>query len=229
MSTKQMESTVNISDRELQATLQDFLEENEKKTKKSIWNISTISGLAFVITAFSFIGHSIATDIIGLQAIPGIYTLMSFLPYLAGAMLGISIITMFKSSGNKEKKIEREEKMRVQETYDKLDAFLYTEKEQKKQKRRGSAATATKAATATGSVFNRISVQTAQKLYKSRTDRYISGVCGGLANYLGISSTVIRIIFLAALFLGYGSFFLVYIALAIVMPKEPISLMDDFN
>lgn len=220
-----MESTVNISDRELQATLQDFLEENEKKTKKSIWNISTISGLAFVITAFSFIGHSIATDIIGLQAIPGIYTIMSFLPYLAGAMLGISIITMFKSSGKKEKKIEREEKMRVQETYDKLDAFLYTEKEQKNNKktfRRSATATTT-------SAFDRISVQTAQKLYKSRTDRYISGVCGGLAKYLGISSTVIRVIFLAALFLGYGSFFLVYIALAIVMPKEPISLMDDFN
>lgn len=218
-----MESTVNISDRELQATLQDFLEENEKKTKKSIWNISTISGLAFVITAFSFIGHSIATDIIGLQAISGVYTLMSFLPYLAGALLGISLITMFKSSGNKEKKIEREEKVRVQETYDKLDAFLYTEKEQKKDKHRRSASTAT------SSAFDRISVQTGQKLYKSRTDQYISGVCGGLAKYLGISSTVIRVIFLAALFLGYGSFFLVYIALAIVMPKEPISLMDDFN
>ena len=218
-----MESTVNISDRELQSTLQDFLEENEKKTKKSIWNISTISGLAFVITAFSFIGHSIATDIIGLQAIPGVYTLMSFLPYLAGAMLGISILTMFKSSGNKEKKIEREEKIRVQETYDKLDAFLYTDKEQKRQKKRKSASTTS------ASAFDRISVQPGQKLYKSRTDQYISGVCGGLAKYLGISSTVIRIIFLAALFLGYGSFFLVYIALAIVMPKEPISLMDDFN
>ncbi|PWN07574.1 PspC domain-containing protein [Rhodohalobacter mucosus] len=226
MSTKQMESTVNISDRELQGTLQEFLEENEKKTKKSIWNISTISGLAFVITAFSFIGHSIATDIIGLQAIPGVYTLMGFLPYLAGAMLGISILTMFKSSGNKEKKIEREEKMRVQETYDKLDAFLYTEKEQKKKKKRNYRRTASAAAT---SAFDKVSVQTSQKLYKSRTDSYISGVCGGLAKYLGISSTVIRVIFLAALFLGYGSFFLVYIALAIVMPKEPISLMDDFN
>ena len=218
-----MESTVKISERELQATLQDFLEENDKKTKKSIWNISTISGLAFVIAAFSFIGHTIATDIIGLQAIPGIYTIMSFLPYLAGAMLGISILSMFKSSGNKEKKREREEKVRVQETYDKLDAFLYSEKEQKKRRYQKTAETAS------GSAFDRISVQTGQKLYKSRTDQYISGVCGGIAKYLGISSTVIRIIFLAALFLGYGSFFLVYIALAIVMPKEPISLMDDFN
>ena len=64
---------------------------------------------------------------------------------------------------------------------------------------------------------------------RSCTDRKISGVCGGLAKYLGISSTIIRIIFVAALFLGYGSFILVYLAMAIVMPKEPVSAMDDFN
>lgn len=221
-----MESTVKISDTELQATLQDFLEENDKKTKKSIWNISTISGLAFVITSFAFIGHTIATDVIGLAAIPGVNGIMNFLPYLAGAMLGINILTMFKSSGKKEKKLEREEKIRVQQTYDKLDEFLYTEKEKKQRKSRSSFSRA--AEKARTSTFANLPVPSTQKLFKSRDDKYISGVCGGLANYLGISSTVIRVIFLAALFLGYGSFFLVYIALAIVMPKEPISLSDDF-
>ena len=220
-----MESTVKISDSELQATLQDFLEENEKKTKKSIWNVSTISGLAFVITSFAFIGHTIATDIIGLGAIPGVNSIMNFLPYLAGAMLGLNILTMFKSSGNKEKKIEREEKIRVQETYDKLDKFLYTEKEQKTRKSRR---TGSRTATASTSPFANLAVPSNQKLFKSRSDKYISGVCGGLANYLGISSTLIRVIFLAALFLGSGTPFLIYIALAIVMPKEPISLSDDF-
>jgi phage shock protein C len=221
MRTKQMESTVHISDTELQATLQDFLEEKEKKTEKSIWNITTISGLAFVFTAFAFIGHTIATDIIGLQPISGVYTLMTFMPYLAGALLGVNILTMFKSSSSKEKKKEREEEIKVQETYDKLDAFLYSEKEQKKNRK--SSAFRVKEPLST------LSINAGQKLFKSRSDKYISGVCGGLAKYLGINSTVIRMIFLAALFLGYGSFFLVYIALSIVMPKEPISLMDDFN
>ena len=221
-----MESTVKISDTELQATLQDFLEENDKKTKKSIWNISTISGLAFIITSFAFIGLTIATDVIGLAAIPGVNSIMNFLPYLAGAMLGINILTMFKSSGKREKKLEREEKIRVQQTYDKLDEFLYTEKERKS--RKGRSSSFRKAETAKTSTFANLAIPSTQKLFKSRDDKYISGVCGGLANYLGISSTVIRVIFLAALFLGYGSFFLVYIALAIVMPKEPISLSDDF-
>lgn len=218
MSTKQMESSVKISETELQSTLNEFLEENEKKPKESIWNVTTLSGLAFVFTAFAYIGHSIATEILGLSALPFVYTIMNFVPYLAGALLGINILSMFKSSGAKQKQQEREEKVRIKETYDKLDSFLYPEGKKTKEKSYSKSKS-----------FDSVKLHPSQKLYKSRTDSYISGVCGGLSKYLGISSTAIRIIFLAALFLGYGSFFLVYIALAIVMPKEPISLMDDFN
>jgi len=129
-------------------------------------------------------------------------------------------LSMFKSTGEKEKRKVREEEIRVQETYDKLDEFLYSGEQQKatysKSKRKSKSSES-------------FSVSVKNKLFRSRTDKYIAGVCGGLSKYLGISSTAIRIIFVAALFLGYGSFFLVYIAMAIVMPKEPISLMDDFN
>lgn len=211
-----MSGSVKISEEELQATLHDFLEENEKKPSKTIWNVTTLSGLGFVFTAFAYIGHSIATEVLGLQALPFIYTLMKFVPYLAGVMLGINILSMFKSSGRK--KEEREEKIRVQKTYDKLDQFLYPDNQKTTSKYKSKSKS-----------FESIKLNVTQKLFKSRTDKYISGVCGGLSKYLGISSTAIRIIFLAALFLGYGSFFLVYIAMAIVMPKEPISLMDDFN
>jgi phage shock protein C len=216
MSTKQIETTVKITEKELHSTLQDFLQENEKKPSKSIWNITTLSGLGFVFTSCAYIGHSIATEVLGFEALPFIYTLMKVLPYVAGAMLGINILSMFKSTDAKKKDEIREEKVRVKETYDKLDQFLYQEGVSKK-------------ASSKSKSFDNVQLNTTQKLFKSRTDKYISGVCGGLSKYLGISSTAVRIIFLAALFLGYGSFFLVYIALAIVMPKEPVSLMDDFN
>jgi len=42
----------------------------------------------------------------------------------------------------------------------------------------------------------------AKKLYRSKTDRRIAGVCGGLAEYLGIDSLVVRLIFLAMLIFG---------------------------
>ena len=35
---------------------------------------------------------------------------------------------------------------------------------------------------------------TGKKLYRSRTDVKISGVCGGIAEYLGIDSTIVRVL-----------------------------------
>lgn len=59
-----------------------------------------------------------------------------------------------------------------------------------------------------------------RKLYKSNTDKKLCGVCGGFAEYLGIDSTIIRLILvLAVLFAGCG--ILAYIIAAIVMPDQP--------
>jgi phage shock protein C len=56
-----------------------------------------------------------------------------------------------------------------------------------------------------------------KKLVRSQHDKMIGGVCGGLANYLGIDSTVVRVIFVLALFFG-GSGGLLYLILWFVMP-----------
>jgi len=58
-----------------------------------------------------------------------------------------------------------------------------------------------------------------KRLYRSRSDRMIWGVCGGLAKYFDIDPTLVRIIFvLLALANGVG--ILAYIILAIVVPLE---------
>ncbi|HXH51756.1 MAG TPA: PspC domain-containing protein [Terriglobia bacterium] len=56
---------------------------------------------------------------------------------------------------------------------------------------------------------------------RSRTDEKIAGVCGGFAEYLEIDSTLVRLIWLAALFLG-GWGLIAYIVAWIVMPLEPL-------
>lgn len=56
------------------------------------------------------------------------------------------------------------------------------------------------------------------RLKKSRTDKMIAGVCGGIAEYLGWDPTVIRIIFIITTFLGWGGPVLLYFILALVMP-----------
>ena len=60
------------------------------------------------------------------------------------------------------------------------------------------------------------------RLYRSRTDRMIGGVCGGLGKYLTIDPTVVRLIFVLALLLG-GHGLLVYLILLLVVPEEPLA------
>ena len=57
-----------------------------------------------------------------------------------------------------------------------------------------------------------------KKLYKSSTDRKIAGVCGGIAEYLGVDSTLVRVI-TVILMMCAGSGLLAYIAAAVIMPE----------
>lgn len=62
-------------------------------------------------------------------------------------------------------------------------------------------------------------MENCKKLYRSRSDRKLAGVCGGLAQYLNVDSTVIRILFLIALVCG-GFGFWAYIIVWICAPEE---------
>ncbi len=61
-----------------------------------------------------------------------------------------------------------------------------------------------------------------RKLYRSRTDRMIAGVCAGLADFFGIDPTIVRLVFAAGALLGFGSFILIYLVIFIVVPEEPL-------
>jgi phage shock protein C len=72
--------------------------------------------------------------------------------------------------------------------------------------------------------FNRITVadMTNKKLYRSSTNSMITGVCGGLAEYIEIDATVLRLIWaVVVVFTGFVPGILVYIVAAIIMPLEP--------
>lgn len=60
-----------------------------------------------------------------------------------------------------------------------------------------------------------------KKLYKSNDDKKIDGVCGGIAEYLNVDSTVIRLLWvIGTVFAGAG--ILAYIAAALIIPRKPI-------
>lgn len=59
-----------------------------------------------------------------------------------------------------------------------------------------------------------------KRLYKSQTNKMLCGVCGGVAEYLNIDPTIVRLIW-AVLVFAFGTGILAYIVAAIIMPDGP--------
>ena len=67
-----------------------------------------------------------------------------------------------------------------------------------------------------------------KKLYRSRNDKKLSGVCAGFAQYLGIDPTIVRLLFVFFV-LWAGTGLLAYIICALVIPEEPEDYYTDIN
>lgn len=68
----------------------------------------------------------------------------------------------------------------------------------------------------------------AKRLYRSKTDRMVGGVCGGLGDYLGIDPTFMRILFFILIF-GGGTGFWIYLLLWFLIPEEGETQSKDFQ
>ena len=62
-----------------------------------------------------------------------------------------------------------------------------------------------------------------KRLYRSRNERWLVGVCGGIGEYFDLDATVIRVIFVLAAFI-FGGGLWIYLILWIIMPLNP----DEF-
>jgi phage shock protein PspC (stress-responsive transcriptional regulator) len=59
-----------------------------------------------------------------------------------------------------------------------------------------------------------------KKLYRSTTDRMLFGVCGGLGEYLGIDSSMIRILTILGVIFSLSGIFWIYLLLALILPTK---------
>lgn len=59
-----------------------------------------------------------------------------------------------------------------------------------------------------------------KRVYRSRTDRVLGGVCSGLGKYFGLDPVLIRVLWAIAFFVG-GAGLLAYIIAWIIIPEEP--------
>jgi len=61
-----------------------------------------------------------------------------------------------------------------------------------------------------------------RKLTRSVRDKKIAGVCGGLAEYLEVDPTIVRLVFVLLMFASFGLALILYIVCTFVIPKEVI-------
>ena len=60
-----------------------------------------------------------------------------------------------------------------------------------------------------------------KRLYRSRNDRVIAGVCAGLGHYFNLDPVLIRVLAVIVGFMSFGTLVLLYLVLALIMPLEP--------
>ena len=64
-----------------------------------------------------------------------------------------------------------------------------------------------------------------KKLYRSNINKKIAGVCGGLAEFLNMDPTIIRLIWVLVVFFG-GAGLLAYLICALIIPEKPDNIVD---
>lgn len=63
-----------------------------------------------------------------------------------------------------------------------------------------------------------------KKLYRNTNNKVIAGVCSGLAEYLNIDPTIVRVIWALVSFSGAG--LLAYLVCALIIPEKPSNIID---
>lgn len=220
------DSFTEFEDYQLRSTMRDFLEEEDKKEESSIWNFATITGIAMLLVSMLYI-----IQLIGLPIASGLSELVTVLPAIGAVLVAFIGFGFFVGDRKRVKKALKKQKERRRDYFEKefsSETFDEDEEIDLEQELFGEEKSKTKSRVGQGT-FDSYALRQSKKLYKSRTDKKWSGVCGGLAKYFGVSSTMIRVLFIITFFAGSGATLLVYIALALALDKEPPEMMDDFN
>lgn len=219
--TQSIDSLMDFEDQELQQTLNEFLED-EKKENTDIWNFATIAGISMFFVLMVYV----IQVVFGLNMGPVFNGIVQALPLIGGILVTLVGFGFLVGDRKREKAARKKKKQQQKKRYDFKSGDSYQEDSDFdsnfKNRQTGRRFSDEKYQ------FDRYAFRQRKKLYKSRSDKKLAGVCGGLAEYFGISTTVVRFLFVFAFFAGSGTSMLLYIALAIALDKEPQG-MDEFD
>jgi phage shock protein C len=66
-----------------------------------------------------------------------------------------------------------------------------------------------------------------KRLYRSRKERLIAGIGGGIGDYFGIDPTLVRLVFVILLILLFPAMLVIYLLMWIIIPQEPEATVVD--
>ncbi|XVV04329.1 PspC domain-containing protein [Actinosynnema sp. CA-248983] len=73
----------------------------------------------------------------------------------------------------------------------------------------------------TNDVLNQATAKV-KKLRRSRNDRMVAGVCGGVSELIGVDAAILRILLVAATLFGVGAGAVLYLAMWILVPEKEV-------
>jgi len=68
---------------------------------------------------------------------------------------------------------------------------------------------------------------TTRELFRSRSDKILGGVCGGLADYFNIDSLIVRAVWILLVLVGHGAALIIYILAWMLVPAERSDMTWD--
>ena len=221
--------------------VEEFLEEQEaeeelKEKKPGFLNLQTGSGLVVIVIGMIYLMQQVGFFPLGF-ALGG---LVAFLPWLAGTLIiltGFGVLSWSPTRRRRKARQKARERRARRERQRKTTAGRRVQQtasrafDVAKRSARKAAREAERASSRVASV-SRVASRASQRrsharkrLAKSRKNKKIAGVAAGIANYLGVDATLVRIAFVIGTIAFQGAGILLYLILSFVLPAA--EAMDD--
>ncbi|MEM6783315.1 MAG: PspC domain-containing protein [Bacteroidota bacterium] len=208
-----------VTDEEIEAFLDEQAYEELAQKKPGFWNLPTAAGISLI-----GLGTLYSLQQMGLPLWSGLGELMTVLPWLAGILiilLGFGLLSW--SPDRRRKKQKRAERRRKQQasrrrrererrevSSNNQRASRRERREERREQRRATRSPSSRTARTSGR---------RKKLMKTR-EKKILGVAGGIAQFIGVDPTLVRIAFVLATIFGSGMGIPLYMVLGFILNDE---------
>lgn len=232
-----LEREFQVSDEDIERAYRRFISTGKPKKKKKNKTIKTAAG-AFGV-AMVVVSVMMLLQMMGFDAGPDVnFTQHILLPVIGALLVLLGWSSLKRKKETDEAGVFEEPELKVRKQ---REAYAYSRTRTREEEREGEAEPSFRdfsANTAKGATFaEKVAEAASQKrartepfalskkktIYRSRSDKKIFGVCGGLADYFSVDAVYVRLAFALLIFPLQGTPLLLYFVLAVILKKEPKS------